>query len=195
MLRWLSILAFSFGAAPAYAQTAAPAISDTGKQYELNEVLVRPKYHQFQIDSAERTVIYHKVLGDVAAKPSVSFGGGPTGGGITVTGGISKLARIISGREKHDKQFVRDFIADQQYRFISLRYTPALVEQMTGLSGDTISAFIAQNPMPYDYARVASDLEVKMWIRTQYRSWKAGQVAASLATPVVKAPEPVASRP
>lgn len=189
-LRWLPLLLLGFPALSVRAQT----LGDTSKQYELNEVLVRPKYHQFQFDSAERVVIYHKVLGDVAMKPRITISGG-TSAGLTMEGGISKLARIISGREKREKKFVQDFIADQQYRFISLRYTPQIVEAMTGLSCDTASLFMAQNPMPYDYARAASDLEVKMWIRTQYRAWKAGHVAASLATPVVDAPEPVASRP
>ena len=189
-LRISLFLLLGFGPLCTHAQSAV----DTPSQYELNEVLVRPKYHQFQIDSAERMVIYHKVLGDVAMRPRVTIGGGTTSG-LTMEGGISKLARIISGREKREKKFVHDFIEDQQYRFTSLRYTPTLVEQMTGLSGDTVALFMAKNPMPYDYARTASDLEVKMWIRTQYRSWKAAQVAASLAVPAVNTPEPVASRP
>ncbi len=174
-LRWLPLFLLGFGPLCARAQSAV----DTPSQYELGEVLVRPKYHQFQIDSAARMVIYHKVLGDVAMKPRVTISGG-TSAGLSMEGGISKLARIISGREKREKAFVRDFIDDQQYRFISLRYTPQLVEAMTGLAGDTASLFMAQNPMPYDYARTASDLEVKMWIRTQYRVWNAKKLAAVL---------------
>lgn len=124
-------------------------------------------------------VIYHKVLGDVAMKPKIHLGVGTTPG-IIMDGGISKLARIISGREKREKKFVKDFIDDQQYRFTSLRYTPSLVEQMTGLTGDTVAFFMASNPIPYDYARTASDLEIKMWIRTQYRAWHSLQVPAAL---------------
>lgn len=166
---------------------------DTPSQYEIGEVTVRTKYHQFQIDSAARMAIYHKVLKDVAEKPQFTVGGGAGSAGIGMEGGISKLARIISGREKREKKFVKDLIEDQQYRFTSTRYTPALVEQQTGLSGDTAALFMAQNPMPYDYARAASDLEVKMWIRTQYRAWNAKKLSA--AEPPKTTSETVVARP
>jgi hypothetical protein len=31
-------------------------------------------------------------------------------------------------------------------------------------------------PMDYDYARAATDLELKMWIRFHYREWKKNPV-------------------
>ena len=186
--RWLFSLLFGLAPLCIHAQ----GVADTPSQYELGEVTVRTKYHEFQTDSADRMVIYRKVLKDVADQSRVDMS--VSGGGVGMGGLISKLARVISGRQKREKKFVKDFLADQQYRFTSLRYTPQLVEAMTGLSGDTVALFMAQNPMPYDYARVASDLEVKMWIRTQHRAWTTKQIASAQPVPAAAA-EPVVARP
>jgi len=172
MPRVLFFLVTALLSSPAVAQTATPAAGDTTER-RIGEVTVRTKYKIYQEDSIRQMQIYHKVLGDVARKPEVGFGVGPMSGGVTVTGGITKLARVISGRHKREKRFVEELMADQESRFISLRYTPALVETLTGLSGDSLSLFMAHNPMPHEFARTASDLELKMWIRTQARAWVA----------------------
>lgn len=191
--RWIFLLLLGLTPLCTYAQS----VVDTPSQYEIGEVTVRTKYHQFQVDSADRMIIYHKVLKDVADQSRMDMS--VSSNGVGMGGLVTKLARIISGQQKREKAFVKDLVEDQQYRFISLRYTPQLVETLTGLSGDTASLFMVQNPMPYDYARAASDLEVKMWIRTQYRAWDARQTAKAetSSTPAqpASAADPVAARP
>ena len=54
---------------------------------------------------------------------------------------------------------------------MATRYTPELVSEMTQLEGNAVYQFMAAYPMEKDYAYVASDLEIKMWIRNNYKQW------------------------
>lgn len=125
--------------------------------FTLNEVLVRPKYTAYQIDSIERHSTYQRTL---ARQKNGS-----------VMSPVSALAEALSTKQKRLYRFKKEFARMEDERFIDTRYTPTLVAQMTGLQGDTLAHFMNSYPMPYDYARTATDLELKMWIRTQYKAW------------------------
>jgi hypothetical protein len=56
-----------------------------------------------------------------------------------------------------------------EQKFIDTRYTPELVTKLTGYTGDTMILFMNTYPMDYSFARAASDLELKMWIRNNYK--------------------------
>jgi hypothetical protein len=38
-----------------------------------------------------------------------------------------------------------------------------------GIDDSAALAFVDSHPVPYDFVRTASDLELKMWIREEYR--------------------------
>jgi hypothetical protein len=118
---------------------------------ELDEFRVHPGRTQYQIDSAERAAIYKVTLQRTHPNPFVSP--------------IGALAEQFSRRDRRIYKFQRNFIAGEMEKFIDTRYTPELVNKLTGLTGDSIGHFMYAYPMPYDYARVATDLEIKMWIR------------------------------
>jgi hypothetical protein len=61
-----------------------------------------------------------------------------------------------------------------------------LVAALTGLTGDTVGYFMNANPMPFDYARAATDLELKMWIRYNYKQWLKNPVIPSVDTTQIK---------
>lgn len=132
-------------------------IDMTPLNYQLNEVLVRPKYTQYQIDSIKRQSTYQRPLARVK--------------GGSIMSPVSLLAEKLSRRSKQIERFQKDFRYFEKERFIDTRYTPELVQSLTDLSGDTLANFMNAYPMPYDYARAASDLELKMWIRTNFRDW------------------------
>ena len=82
------------------------------------------------------------------------------------------VADKITGNSKKPKEFRKQFAKDDQNLFIDSRYTPELVTLITALSDtDSISAFIYTCPMAYDFARAASDLEIKAWIRENYKQY------------------------
>ena len=68
-------------------------------------------------------------------------------------------------------EFQKTFAEEEVNKFIDTRYTTSLVAKLTGLTGDSVAHFMYDYPMPYDYARNATDLELKMWIRSSYKEW------------------------
>lgn len=125
--------------------------------YELDEFVLKPRYTPYQLDSMERRSTYQRAL----AREK----------GGSVMSPVTFLAEKLSRRSKRIYRFQKDFSKWEKDKFISSRYTPELVTSQTGLQGDTLAYFMNANEMPYDFARVASDLEIKMWIREQYRAW------------------------
>ncbi len=129
------------------------------REYELDEVFLRPdKLTQYQKDSIERRQIYHFALDREPPSPVMSP--------------VSALAEKLSGKAKRIYRFQGEFAWWEKQKFIDNRYTADVIRSVTDMRDDsTISAFMAAFPMPYDYARAATNLEMKMWIRDNYKAW------------------------
>ncbi|MCB9047738.1 MAG: carboxypeptidase-like regulatory domain-containing protein [Chitinophagales bacterium] len=125
--------------------------------YRLQEVILMPDYTQYQIDSIENVKTYRPFL----SRSKSSVLGSP----------FSFVAEKFNKRSKQIFKFQKKFNQWEDARFIDTRYTPELVAEMTGMQGDSLGHFMNAYPMPYDYARAATDLEMKMWIRYHYREW------------------------
>lgn len=125
--------------------------------YELDEFIYRPLYTPYQLDSMQRKSTYQRAL----AREKVR----------SVMSPVSLLADRLSKKSQQIYRFQKSFNYWEGIKFIESIYSPELVTQMTGLKGDTLAHFINIYPMPYDYARVASELELKMWIRERYKEW------------------------
>jgi len=130
--------------------------------YQLKEYIVRPKnYTQYQIDSLQRHSTYQRTLARER-----------TG---SVMSPVTFIAERVSKRSKQIYNFKKQYYYWEDQRFIDSRYTSELVGALTNLTGDTLAYFMNAYPMPYDYARTATDLELKMWIRSNYRQWVSRQ--------------------
>lgn len=125
--------------------------------YRLQELYIMPDYTPYQLDSIERSQIYKGPMSIRRSNP--------------LTSPLSFIAEKFSRRSKQVFKFQKNFGKWESERFIDTRYTPQLVQQLTGLQGDSIGYFMNAYPMPYDYARAATELELKMWIRFNYKNW------------------------
>ncbi len=123
----------------------------------LGEVRVRPFSEGYQLDSFTRVKTYERALSRQRS---------------SVMSPVSFLAERLSVKQRRLFAFQKDFARMEDEKFIDTRYTPQLTAELTNLSGDTLAHFMNQNPMPYDFARAATDLEIKMWIKDRYKSWK-----------------------
>lgn len=132
------------------------AISLQRISYQLQEVILMPGYTQYQIDSIERKRTYRAALARRKSSPLSP---------------VSFVAEKFNKRSKQIFKFQRNFNKWEDEKYIDTRYTTDLVYEMTGLEGDSLGHFMNAYPMPYDYARTATDLEMKMWIRHHYREW------------------------
>ena len=124
------------------------------------------EYTPYQKDSIEMTRLYSKELNAKAIKPGFSSANGGGFSGL-IGGPVQKMSRSY----KQNKRFKENFQRDMEQRFIDTRYTAALVTTLTGMTGDTLIFFMNTHPMDYDFARHATDLELKMWIRETYRAY------------------------
>ncbi len=142
---------------PASMGVAEMFISLFQLSYDLEEFTLRNRFTAYQRDSMERRSTYQRALAR------------RKGGGLMSP--VSFVAEKLSGRSKRTFQFQKDFHHWEQEKFIDSRYTPSLVQSQTHLTGDSIAHFMNSHPMPFDFARAASDLELKVWVREQYKAW------------------------
>lgn len=171
-------LAFSYIGYHTVVIAAAPDISLFAELTPLNVRLPAYTVHDytpFQRDSIELTRLYSSELNKKPIKPGFSSA---NGGGLTglIGGPIQKLSRSY----RQNKRFKKTFQKDLEQKFIDTRYTPKLVNALTGLTGDTLVMFMNTYPMEYMFARHATDLEMKAWIRDNYGDYirKAATMAA-----------------
>jgi hypothetical protein len=140
---------------------------------ELQEYILRPDSTAFQRDSAYMASTYGKEMNTEPIKPKVN--------GLGVDNLIGSAAQKMSRKYKRNKEFKENFQKDEQQKYIDTRYQPELVAALTGFSGDTLATFINTYPMDYLFARTATSLELKAWIRDNYKNYikKISEVAVS----------------
>ena len=127
-------------------------------EYQLQEFQFRPGHlTKYQADSLERAITYKVPL---QRRPPSPF-----------NSPVSAIAEKFSQKAKRTYAFQKNFAAGEIEKFIDTHYTPELVTELTKLTGDSIGHFMYAYPMAYDFARNATDLEVKMWIRSNYKEW------------------------
>lgn len=137
--------------------------------YQLREVILMPDYTEYQVDSIERVQKYRPFLSRTKSN--------------AIASPFSFVAEKFNKRSKQIFKFQKNFGKWETERYIDTRYTPELVEEMTGMSGDSVGYFMNAYPMPYDYARSATELELKMWVRYHHREWL--KVVDSTGLPVI----------
>ncbi len=132
------------------------------KVYGLKQATIigRTKYQQ---DSIQKYETYEHTMNKTQATGKFT--------GLGCSGCISAIADKILGISKRAKRFKNNFNTDEQQEYIDTRYTPALVASLTGLKDDSLGFFMNKYPMEYQFARQASELELKAWIRDNYKQY------------------------
>jgi len=130
--------------------------------FSLDEVVIGPQYTPYQLDSIKRRQTYHAALSREKMSSSVLG---------SIFSPASALAEQFNKSSKQIYRFQKNYVKWEDQKFVDTRYTPEEVAQLTGLKGDTLGAFMSAYPMPADYARAATDLEIKMWIKYNYKEW------------------------
>jgi len=134
----------------------------------LQKVIISSRT-KYQTDSAERHEMYgHELTRTLVAKPKMTVGTG-----IGLSGGFGWLADKITGNSKSAKRFRKGFATDDEVKFIDSRYNTDVVALVIDMKDrDSIATFINHYPMEYDFARAATELEIKAWVRANYREYQ-----------------------
>jgi CarboxypepD_reg-like domain len=130
----------------------------------LKGVEVTSQYTPYQLDSMERRNQYGYILD----QPNQQLAGGstPQGAGIV----ISPITRF-SKKEKQKRQFKKNYEQMEKEKFIDSRFTPLLVNKVTGLTGDSLHLFMRDNYPDYNTMRTIANNDLLYWITDKYKAW------------------------
>ena len=143
-------------------QTANVVMTPAGKF--LKGIEVTSQYTPYQIDSIDRRNQYGYILD----QPNQQLAGGstPQGAGIV----ISPITRF-SKKEKQKRQFKKNYEEMEKEKFIDSRFTPLLVNKVTGLTGDSLHLFMRDNYPDYNTMRTIASNDLLYWITDKYKAW------------------------
>ena len=129
----------------------------TIKTTNLKPVTIKRGPTEYQKVSANRADIYKDVFNYEQQK--------------SVMSPVTSIYQKVSKKYKNLRKFQEQIVDNEKQKFIDSRYTPELVTTLTQLKDDELASFMNQYPMDYDYARVATDLEIKMWIKYNFQDY------------------------
>lgn len=138
----------------------------------LDTIIIHRERTKYEKDSIEKRQLYDKVLTYQPPKTKLPrLKDLEAGQPLKITGPISGLLGKKFRKSKECKAFQEMYSRDESQAFIDSRYTAELVTQLTGMEGEGIYKFMQAYPMSYAYPRQASNLEVMMWIKFNYKEW------------------------
>lgn len=115
----------------------------------------------YQKDSIARRNVYGQAL----SREWVS-------GGAAVFHPMTFMAQKVSRKARQRRDFQLNYVHWENEKFIETRYTKELVASVVPLKGDTLAYFMNAYPIAPDFARAATDMELRMWIKYNYLEWQ-----------------------
>ena len=154
-------------------QPAIFTVQEAGKNEFVRNIYLKPAYGQlgevivsqltpYQRDSVARRALYGTTLAREGEWVS---------GAAAVFSPATALAQLVSKKAKQRKKFIENFSKWEEEKFIESRYTPELVRSVVPMSQDSLANFMVRYPIAGDFARAATEVELKMWIRYNYLEW------------------------
>ncbi len=139
----------------------------------LDTVFIHRELTKFEADSIANRKLYNNAL--TYKPPKTKLPGLKdlkAGESVKIGSPISGLLGKTTKEYKKNKAFKEMYARDENQAFIASRYTPELVTKLTALDGNNLYVFMQAYPMTYEYARQASNLELMMWVKYNYKDWK-----------------------
>ena len=127
------------------------------KPIQLKDVTIYRGPTEYQKDSLQRASLYKSAFEYDQQK--------------SVMTPVTSIYQKFSKKYKNLRKFQEQIIDIEKQKFIDTRYTPELVQSLTKLPEDSVAHFMNQYPMELEYARAASELEIKMWIKYNFQDY------------------------
>lgn len=127
------------------------------KPIQLKDVTIYRGPTEYQKDSMQRASLYKSAFEYEQQK--------------SVMTPVTSIYQKFSKKYKNLRKFQEQIIDIEKQKFIDTRYTPELVQSLTKLPEDSVAHFMNQYPMEIEYARAASELEIKMWIKYNFQDY------------------------
>jgi len=128
------------------------------KKNILKDVVIEKQLTLYQKDSLRRAELYKDVFEYKQEK--------------SIEAPVSALYQMFSKKHKNIRKFKQQAKAIELQKFIDTKYVPETVAKITGLKGDAVAYFMNDHPMDYEFARTASELEIRWWIKSTWEQYK-----------------------
>ncbi|ASU33610.1 carboxypeptidase-like regulatory domain-containing protein [Mucilaginibacter xinganensis] len=84
---------------------------------------------------------------------------------------VVTLIRALTKKSTRAYKFNKLLLRDEKTNYINQKFSHGMVSKVTGLRGDTLSAFIIQYRPTYAYAQKATDYEMEVYIKECYKKF------------------------
>lgn len=132
-------------------RTDAVRIVMKPRSVQLQDVTIKKGYTPYQLDSIKRASLYEDAFTYKQQK--------------SVFSPISAVHQKFSKKHKTMRRFQEQIRGMEADKFVDSRYNSTIVNSLMGWGDDSSAFFIRSNPMEYDFARTATELEIKLWIK------------------------------
>lgn len=102
------------------------------------------------------------------ADPGSIFSVGPTGAGVS----IGSIFNMFSREGKNARRLINIIQQEYEQNVVDSKFTPDLVSNLTGLSGQKLANFMRNYRPTYSFASLASPYELSSYIRSKYEIFK-----------------------
>lgn len=130
---------------------------------------------EFKKDSAENRSFYNKEFNYKGPTVMDAFKGG-AGNPVKNTSQILNLDVItlinaLTKKNTAEYKFNKTLLRDEQTEYVNQKFSHGMVAKVTGLKGDTLSAFVVQYRPTYKFAHKATDYEMELYIKDCYKKF------------------------
>ena len=141
----------------------------------LNDVVIRSnRERDFKRDSAAKREFYAKQFNYKAPRVIDAFVPALSASNNTsqlLTIDVGTLVRALTKKSSRAYKFNKLLLRDEKTDYVNQKFSHGLVAKVTGLKGDTLSAFVVQYRPTYAFAHKTTDYEMELYIRTCYQKF------------------------
>lgn len=141
----------------------------------LNEVTIRSnRERDFKRDSAANRQFYAKQFNYKGPKVVDAFVPAASVSNNTsqlLTVDVITLVRALTKKSTRAYKFNKLLLHDEKTDYVNQKFSHGLVAKVTGLKGDTLSAFVVQYRPTYAFAHKSSDYEMELYIKDCYKKF------------------------
>ena len=141
----------------------------------LNEVTIRSsRERDFKRDSAANREFYAKQFNYKGPKVINAFVPAASASNNTsqlLTVDVVTLVRALTKKSTRAYKFNKVLLRDEKADYVNQKFSRGLVTRVTGLKGDTLSAFVAQYRPTYAFAHNATGYDMELYIKECYRKF------------------------
>jgi hypothetical protein len=139
----------------------------------LKEVIVHSnREREFKKDSTENRQFYTKQFNYKGPTVMDAFVGKPIKNpGELISIDVGTLIRALTKKSTREYKFNKLLLRDEQAEYVNQKFNHGLVAKVTGLKGDTLSAFMVSYRPDYKLAHKVTDYEMELYIKDCYKKF------------------------